>query len=133
MNTVSILILLDYLFLFLKEKRKDIRTIQSQSLFYWITYSYDANIEDSRYGYIVSILILLDYLFLLDQQRYTSGSSICRSQSLFYWITYSYRFNNCKKREMANVSILILLDYLFLSVLSRKPSIYYCYRIFFRH
>ena len=37
---------------------------KSQSLFYWIIYSYFMNPKDSRLTWEVSILILLDYLFL---------------------------------------------------------------------
>ena len=63
---VSILILLDYLFLL----RKILSMIQKmkkfQSLFYWITYSYITKADIYQHGY---------------------GSF----QSLFYWITYSYK------------------------------------------
>ena len=41
---VSILILLDYLFLFFIFKFLDIWSFSSQSLFYWITYSYKRNL-----------------------------------------------------------------------------------------
>ena len=111
---VSILILLDYLFLF------------------------GGQLGDGGLKIEVSILILLDYLFL----SVTSESFYkdrLESQSLFYWITYSYTGGklNCPmitrtglnpyfiglpilitKRisnlRDASVSILILLDYLFL-------------------
>ena len=61
-----------------------------QSLFYWITYSYE-----------------MDYRFIvIDSIKF---------QSLFYWITYSYCFCvNWMNLFLATVSILILLDYLFL-------------------
>ena len=36
----------------------------SQSLFYWITYSYNSSAAASETAILVSILILLDYLFL---------------------------------------------------------------------
>ena len=62
---VSILILLDYLFLY------DTNTLlhrlfkKSQSLFYWIIYSYVGKFSSVKFIiYLVSILILLDYLFL---------------------------------------------------------------------
>ena len=62
----------------------------SQSLFYWIIYSYPENgkIEQKKQKG-VSILILLDYLFLYDVIQFLD-----------------YR--------LTKVSILILLDYLFL-------------------
>ena len=65
-------------------------SLSSQSLFYWITYSY-INPEEKSIAIKknVSILILLDYLFLffllLRRREYPP-----LSQSLFYWITYSY-------------------------------------------
>ena len=61
-----------------------------QSLFYWITYSYNSNEFRRRGKILVSILILLDYLFLL----VVNSSPPLLSwafQSLFYWITYSYK------------------------------------------
>ena len=85
---VSILILLDYLFLFsiywIKTgcylcfnpyftglpilisiyNMEDIRRIRFQSLFYWITYSYNLLTVNLNLCGFVSILILLDYLFL---------------------------------------------------------------------
>ena len=61
----------------------------SQSLFYWITYSYDQNI-------------------LMRSQ------DLKMSQSLFYWITYSYSGYKDDEVNFKTVSILILLDYLFL-------------------
>ena len=63
-SLVSILILLDYLFLL----------------------SYKKLLKYSR---LVSILILLDYLFLLQTLIHYYRLNIV-SQSLFYWITYSY-------------------------------------------
>ena len=68
MKCVSILILLDYLFLL------------------FLSSANQAN-------FCVSILILLDYLFLL----YNSLNRALKNkmfQSLFYWITYSY-FGKC--------------------------------------
>ena len=62
---VSILILLDYLFLF-----------------------FIVGI-DTPTGCVVSILILLDYLFLYINILVLS-STLLMFQSLFYWITYSY-------------------------------------------
>ena len=63
----------------------------SQSLFYWIIYSYDLKSQGLYYyQLLVSILILLDYLFL---------SCYLKSNSI----------------NIDLVSILILLDYLFLS------------------
>ena len=87
----------------------------SQSLFYWITYSYKMNIfvlmrttSKSLNPYFIGLPILI---LEIRQNRFQRKSS----QSLFYWITYSY---NGLKYLMPNiqeeVSILILLDYLFL-------------------
>ena len=135
-----------------------------QSLFYWITYSYN-NIGDGNYVNTkkVSILILLDYLFLsikwcsfsifcssfnpyftglpilITRLEYTVERFNDRFQSLFYWITYSYSKERIVQEAIINlfqslfywitysyilisflsslavfVSILILLDYLFL-------------------
>ena len=65
-NKVSILILLDYLFL------------------------YRRNDKGSNSSPKVSILILLDYLFLSAEVEAVLESPAELSQSLFYWITYSY-------------------------------------------
>ena len=46
---VSILILLDYLFLFFIFKFLDIWSFSSQSLFYWITYSYSYSRRNINY------------------------------------------------------------------------------------
>ena len=91
-------------------------TKESQSLFYWIIYSYELeNCQRRDMTLTVSILILLDYLFLscilntypieeedvsiliLLDYLFLSLEGICprklprSSQSLFYWIIYSYR------------------------------------------
>ena len=114
---VSILILLDYLFLLVNMPPQRIQdtlslnpyftglsiliTIKvernffkglSQSLFYWIIYSYP-------------------------RQRHRGSKPRTTSQSLFYWIIYSYRRQiwTCIL-SLFKVSILILLDYLFLYV-----------------
>ena len=61
-----------------------------QSLFYWITYSYNQKTQ---------MELTINQLF----------------QSLFYWITYSYSaWVHFEDLTMTGVSILILLDYLFL-------------------
>ena len=95
-------------------------SIKSQSLFYWITYSYGMN--------------MLGTIKVKNM-----------SQSLFYWITYSYKLvKRHKEKKIAGlnpyfiglpilislgyssrrrgkiVSILILLDYLFLLKVERK-------------
>ena len=62
--TVSILILLDYLFLLSYFYAFQILLYQSQSLFYWIIYSYKQITNRNYFLDDVSILILLDYLFL---------------------------------------------------------------------
>ena len=62
---VSILILLDYLFLFFTPGREMFEVNRFQSLFYWITYSYSIrHLIPHVCSNVVSILILLDYLFL---------------------------------------------------------------------
>ena len=61
----------------------------SQSLFYWITYSYEDYFDENEISFTVLILILLDYLFLLEKD---------------------YQ----EQQKDLQVSILILLDYLFL-------------------
>ena len=77
----------------------DLRTkLRSQSLFYWIIYSYKSQISIQTHQMkLVSILILLDYLFLwgftFKPKRYESN----RSQSLFYWIIYSYTMSDFTK------------------------------------
>ena len=113
-EAVSILILLDYLFLSVSLENIPILSKKFQSLFYWITYSYMEELLLFCVRFLrVSILILLDYLFLyyfgLCFRRkstcfnpYFTGLPIliihdvdvCQLpiefQSLFYWITYSY-------------------------------------------
>ena len=112
-DIVSILILLDYLFLY------------KRTLMFACSISY------------VSILILLDYLFLFSIYWIKTGCYLCfnpyftglpilisiynmedirriRFQSLFYWITYSYNLLTVNLNLCGFVSILILLDYLFL-------------------
>ena len=70
--------------LLLKMKRR------FQSLFYWITYSYEQEFSAKE---LIEIGMF---------------------QSLFYWITYSYNVKFKKSDGSKFVSILILLDYLFL-------------------
>ena len=63
---------------------------KSQSLFYWIIYSYIAKlVKKHKEKKIVSILILLDYLFLFCATLLLALRA-STSQSLFYWIIYSY-------------------------------------------
>ena len=65
---VSILILLDYLFL--SDKNLVYLSLPMfQSLFYWITYSYENDYLLSEFYIDVSILILLDYLFLFANKK----------------------------------------------------------------
>ena len=96
---VSILILLDYLFL-----------------------SFNPHCKIT--GRNVSILILLDYLFLLEMiTKFFEGLDIPLSQSLFYWIIYSYEMSLMETNTLKKVSILILLDYLFLSSVNQKQKL----------
>ena len=48
-----------------------------QSLFYWITYSYDKIFLIVYYEYDVSILILLDYLFLFSELALKYSVKLC--------------------------------------------------------
>ena len=87
---VSILILLDYLFLCTSSWSTKFFSLKSQSLFYWIIYSYQLLFE------------VVKHIFIM-------------SQSLFYWIIYSYLERSVMQHVVSTkVSILILLDYLFL-------------------
>ena len=88
-SIVSILILLDYLFLSLRKVMDQNFNGLFQSLFYWITYSYRCMNKLLHLITKVSILILLDYLFLLVRYIYSKDMRV-PFQSLFYWITYSY-------------------------------------------
>ena len=130
---------MDYLFLSSLSRRIEVLFRRSQSLFYWIIYSYNLPKAVKDLAILVSILILLDYLFLLDLVElyklipktslnpYFIGLSILivyiffernikpSSQSLFYWIIYSYKGELEVSLFELQVSILILLDYLFLS------------------
>ena len=99
---------------------------RSQSLFYWITYSYGSTKVYIR-------------------------NKCLKSQSLFYWITYSYKYDKDSDDDewpclnpyfiglpilirgclflikiIDDVSILILLDYLFLFSSSIRDSINRC-------
>ena len=63
----------------------------SQSLFYWITYSYEEKVFglntptfESLNPYFIGLPILIIYFTI------TVCKKIISSQSLFYWITYSY-------------------------------------------
>ena len=64
LKDVSILILLDYLLLSYQLTLTEKRIRMSQSLFYWIIYSYNLIIVVRNNSHLVSILILLDYLLL---------------------------------------------------------------------
>ena len=70
-----------------------------QSLFYWITYSYNGEKLWSQLKIrIVSILILLDYLFLYNLELEFAPEEFKEFQSLFYWITYSYKKIKIKEK-----------------------------------
>ena len=64
--------------------------VESQSLFYWIIYSYnydsflDKIIQNRLNPYFTGLSILII------AERATEVSQILESQSLFYWIIYSY-------------------------------------------
>ena len=85
-----------------------------QSLFYWITYSYDISIQIIRRWKLVSILILLDYLFLFSVILFFT--IIPNKVSILILLDYLFLLvSNTKERDDEfQVSILILLDYLFL-------------------
>ena len=86
---VSILILLDYLFLFSSLDTVVPVGSLSQSLFYWIIYSYLFNYVLEEYSeyrlnpYFIGLSILI-------RKDLKTSSSLIVSQSLFYWIIYSY-------------------------------------------
>ena len=87
---VSILILLDYLLLLTKDTLFLIDRIKSQSLFYWIIYSYYSKLEllvqkdEGLNPYFIGLSTLINSKIKLKKRK---GSE---SQSLFYWIIYSY-------------------------------------------
>ena len=113
----------------------------SQSLFYWITYSYHFGKKKS--GYLVcssqSLFYWITYSYFT-LITFSSAFHLQLSQSLFYWITYSYHLlglllthklsqglnpyfiglpiliisHRSIRSRLCEVSILILLDYLFL-------------------
>ena len=87
---VSILILLDYLFLFLSLFLILIIVLVSILILLDYLFLSDQTNMQEETGNVVSILILLDYLFLSygDSQN---GGQHPLSQSLFYWIIYSYQ------------------------------------------
>ena len=88
---------------------------KSQSLFYWITYSYKFKFNLEGVAFDVSILILLDYLFLYLKYIFCMIYIISCLNPYFIGlpILIIYRKKNLK-RKCVVVSILILLDYLFL-------------------
>ena len=122
---VSILILLDYLFLFFTSSIQSSHSLNmSQSLFYWIIYSYLQIVVKSLLLFNVSILILLDYLFL---------SPFVRTERFVHPFCLNPYFTGLSilivlRQELCQilhtVSILILLDYLFLSYLSSNNISY---------
>ena len=88
----------------------------SQSLFYWITYSYNAiRIGEGNDYTKVSILILLDYLFLCIQNYVEGVLSLCGLNPYFIGLPILISESQRARARTSSVSILILLDYLFLS------------------
>mgnify|MGYP001684542184 CR=1 FL=1 len=114
-------------------------SLQSQSLFYWITYSYFEN-EFEKITLINGSQSLF-YWITYSYKRNIINKDLFGglSQSLFYWITYSYfgtrrwdvresdglnpyfiglpiliSMQTTRSSLLSRVSILILLDYLFL-------------------
>ena len=89
----------------------------SQSLFYWITYSYNVKKEFELQErkclnpYFIGLPILIMVLFCFQ------GIGYRLSQSLFYWITYSYllwhnpkyKNRNCLNPYFIGLPILIIL------------------------
>ena len=91
----------------------------SQSLFYWIIYSYFVGLSEDQQmlgkglnPYFIGLSILI--CVVID----VSSNLTRKSQSLFYWIIYSYKEEKKMDLEERSVSILILLDYLFLQMIS---------------
>ena len=137
---VSILILLDYLFLCFEDKRvKDSDKLglnpyfiglpilipnpegpkekeeKSQSLFYWITYSYNirkaCEETNTRLNpYFIGLPILI-----IKQKK--DEDIVILSQSLFYWITYSYEslFRECGFNYNTSQSLFYWITYSYYS------------------
>ena len=132
MSCVSILILLDYLFLTPIFRCSRVRFRMFQSLFYWITYSY-YSLKGFELKFGAGFNPYFTGLPILIKRNLRRSGMTSMFQSLFYWITYSYlgyTLGTVYKNMGFNpyfTGLPILI------VLSRKRSIYYCYRIFFRH
>ena len=100
-SRVSILILLDYLFLF-RDREGGLLWKEFQSLFYWITYSYHFH----QFWQVLQI----------------------KFQSLFYWITYSYNpdyYLEIKGEECFNpyfTGLPILIIYYYIALV--KPVLF---------
>ena len=121
----------------------------SQSLFYWITYSYifclvKLILHLCRLNpYFIGLPILITFSLiqfinllaclnpyfiglpiLIMLLKLVEAVTIMKSQSLFYWITYSYKSRPSIHSSFSqNVSILILLDYLFLFSIQELENI----------
>ena len=99
---VSILILLDYLFLFRQQFWRRLRRRRFQSLFYWITYSYYyhnftfGNKSHSFNPYFTGLPILIA------KELIEIGVPALKFQSLFYWITYSYHKDRRSSLKIIN-------------------------------
>ena len=110
---VSILILLDYLFLF--SSLDTVVPVGSRLNPYFTGLSIliierrrgTSNLMAGLNPYFTGLSILIWNYTMLYLKRIPS-------QSLFYWIIYSYTGSSKKEAKYIVVSILILLDYLFL-------------------
>ena len=91
-KTVSILILLDYLFLSIEVYDLGRGYNGLNPYFIGLPILIYCILRCGKSSTSVSILILLDYLFLYCNLEMSSYQLLRRSQSLFYWITYSYSF-----------------------------------------
>ena len=116
MSCVSILILLDYLFLTPIFRCSRVRFRMFQSLFYWITYSY-YSLKGFELKFGAGFNPYFTGLPILIKRNLRRSGMTSMFQSLFYWITYSYIPLEDQKLLTKEVSILILLDYLFLNLL----------------
>ena len=127
---VSILILLDYLLLYYGRKFHRTYRRSSQSLFYWIIYSYpfcresppiSKFIREKMHGGLNPYFIGLSTLIWNIVYRHTFGN-ICLNPYFIGLSTLILQDTVQIIQYLENVSILILLDYLLLSSELRRQE-----------
>ena len=111
---VSILILLDYLFLLITYKFQSYLVSRLNPYFIGlpILMKFGDFVEEHPSFRLNPYFIGLPILMLRRKSIMKQNQGL--SQSLFYWITYSYNISKDHLIGAGVVSILILLDYLFL-------------------